>query len=531
MGSKRKKKQGVKTEMKKVREILRLFLDKKMSRKKISLCTDTARSTVGKYVLMAETAKINNEIVEQMNDSELAIMLGIKDKGQVRTRPGIDVDFAAIHKELASKKGITLELLWKEKRAADPEFLYSYSWFCGAYKIWKRPLNATLRKNYKAGEFLFVDFSGKTVPYYDKETEEEKQAEIFVATLGCSNFTFCEARKSQSLEDWIQAHVNTFEYFGVVPEAVVPDNLRSGVTRACKYDADVNTCYWALSKHYDTLILPARARSPKDKAKVEAAVGLVQRWILAKLRHFKFFSIDEINEKIAGLLEGLNNKNFQKLDGTRRSWFEELEKPVMTALPSKRYEITYFKKATVYPDYHVELEKVFYSVPWRLVGQKVIIRYTWSTVEILQHNERITSHRREYKKGYASTLSEHKPPNHSCLDWSPERLRRWAANIGGAAYKIVDGVLKRHKNEDHGIRKVLGILSLNTQYGEEAFNEACLAVREPGFTRVKQLKEILKNNGAVKKTTKFKKGTSKHKNVRGAEYYASGTTTSKEKVN
>ena len=291
-------------------------------------------------------------------------------------------DFHEIHKELQSRRGVTLNLLWQEYKEQHPDG-YQYSWFCQHYRAWSARLDVVMRHEHRAGEKLFVDYAGQTREVVDPVTGAIRQAQIFVAVLGASNYTYAEATWSQQIEDWIGSHVRALAFFGGVPEAIVPDNLKSGVNKACRYEPDINPTYHDLARHYQTVVLPARVRKPRDKAKAEAGVLLVERWILARLRKHAFFSLAELNREITRLLQRLNTHPFKKLPGSRQSCFAQLDRPALKPLPPLPYELARWKKATVHLDYHVEVEGHYYSVPYRLVKKQVDIRYTATTVECL----------------------------------------------------------------------------------------------------------------------------------------------------
>ena len=385
-----------------------------------------------------------------------------------------------------------------------------------------------MRHEHRAGEKLFVDYTGQTVDLINNETGEIHNAQIFVAVMGASNYTYAEATLSQKIEDWIGSHVRTFLYLGGVPEVVVPDNLKSGVSKACRYEPDINPTYNDLAKHYQTVIIPARVRKPRDKAKAEAGVLLVERWILAKLRKHTFFSLADLNREIRKLLHVLNSRSFKKLPGSRQSWFEEIDKPALKPLPATPYELAYWKKATVNLDYHVEVKGFYFSVPHTLVKKKLDIRYTQSTVECFYSNKRVASHLRKIPHGRHSTIKEHMPLNHQkYLEWTPERFKRWAAKIGTQTAMLTELLLLKRTHPQQAYRTLLGILRLGKSYGNARLEAACNRALYINALSYKSIESILKNGLDQKPLPEesSKNESIKHKNIRGAGYFKSTTTT------
>jgi transposase len=378
-----------------------------------------------------------------------------------------------------------------------------------------------MRQEHRAGEKMFVDYCGKTLPIVDPATGEIRDAQVFVAVMGASNYTYAEATWSQSLADWTGSHVRTFSYFGAVPHCLVPDNLLSGVTRPCRYEPGINPTYQEMATHYGTAVIPARVRKPRDKPKVEAAVQFVQRFILAGLRHQTFFSLAEANAAIKERLELLNNRPFRKLPGTRKSRFEELDRPAMQPLPELPYQYAQWKIARVHIDYHVDVEGHFYSVPYRLVREQVEVRYTSATVECFHRGNRIASHPRSFVKGKHTTNPEHMPPSHrEYAEWTPERLISWAGQTGKATAAVVESILSRRAYPEHGFRSCMGIISLGKRFGKDRLEAACeraLFIRGVSYTSIKS---ILQNNLDQKPLPKQQELlTVTHDNIRGTDYY------------
>jgi transposase len=355
----------------------------------------------------------------------------------------------------------------------------------------------------------------------DRGTGKEREAEIFVAVLGASNYTYAEATWDQGLASWIGSHIRAFEYFGGVAEIIVPDNLKSGVSRACRYEPDINPTYQEMAAHYGTAIIPTRVRKPKDKAKVEAGVQVVERWILACLRNRIFFSLAELNEAISELLKKLNGRPFKKLKGSRLLWFEAIEREVLKALPQSRYEFAEWKKARVNIDYHVELKGHYYSVPYLLVQEEVELRSTVSTVEILYRGRRVASHRRDDQPGRHTTEREHMPKSHQqYLEWTPSRIIRWAGKVGEATAQVVEAIINTRQHPEQGYRSCLGIMRLGNRYSDERLEAACrraIAIR--GFS-YKSVRSILEKG--LDKQPLFPARQIpliNHENIRGGNYY------------
>lgn len=510
--------------MRKIREILRLKHYCNCSIREISRSCGIGRGTVGDYLHRAKAAGLGWPLPDELSDTALEQQLFPSSAPRTAQSKFIP-DFHEVHKELQSRKSVTLNLLWQEYKEQHPDG-YQYSWFCHSYRDWAARLDVVMRHEHRAGEKLFVDYAGQTVEVVDSETGEVSKAQIFVAVLGAGSYTYAEATASQGLEDWIGSHVRAFFFYGGVPEAVVPDNLKSGVSKACRYEPDINPTYNDLARHYQTVILPARVRKPRDKAKAETGVLLVERWILAKLRKHTFFSLDELNREIKRLLRELNDKPFQKLPGSRKSRFEKIDKPALKPLPSEPYELAYWKKAMVHIDYHVEVERHYYSVPYSLVKKKLDVRYTASTVECFYRNKRVASHLRDNRPGRHTTIKEHMPVSHrKYLEWTPDRFKRWAAKIGPQTFILTETLLVKRGHPQQAYRSLLGILRLGKAYGNGRLEAACERALHINALSYRSIESILKNGldqkplpGSCNKTTPVK-----HNNIRGAGYYTSIT--------
>jgi len=378
--------------MRKIREILRLKHEQNLSNREIAQSVGISPSTVSQYVTRAKyidlTWPLPNDLDEETLYKRLFPPPPLSPEIE-REMP----DVAQIHQELKRHKGVSLQLLWHEYREHYPNG-YGYSQFCLYYRNFVSTLNPTMRLTHRAGENFFVDYAGVTVPWIDKLTGEIHQAEIFVGVLGASSYTFVEATDSQSLRDWIGSHQRAFEFFGGVTQAVVPDNLKSGVSKAHIYDPDTNPTYQDMAIYYGVAILPARARKPRDKAKAEVAVQIVERWILARLRHQSFFTLAALNLAIKELLVDLNNRDFKKLPGTRKSQFDMIDKPALKPLPTSAYQYVEIKAARVHIDYHIEYDKHYYSVPHHLVKEQVEVQTSSTLISVYAYGQRVSSHPR-----------------------------------------------------------------------------------------------------------------------------------------
>jgi transposase len=466
-------------------------------------------------------ASLNWPLPEGLDDIQLEALL-YPPAARISPEDAGAIDWAAIDKEL-KRKHVTLMLLWQEYQAQHPKGI-RYSRFCGCYREWREGLDVWMRQTHKAGEKCFVDYAGMTMPFMvDSRTGEMQEAQIFVATLGASNFTFCEATASQQLPDWIVSHVHAFEFFGGVPEIVVPDNLRSGIQKAHRYEPDINPTYQDMAMHYSVAILPARVATPKDKAKVENAVGQVERRILAPLRNRIFLSLAELNQAIRLLLNTLNESAFQKLPGTRQSQFNEIDKPALKPLPLVQYQFAEWKKVRAGADYHVELDGHYYSVPHAYKQKALDVRYTTQSVEVFYKSKRVASHARCSKRGHHTTVHEHMPKKHQTYaEWTPERIIRWAEKTGLATAALVDIIMKSRQHPQQGFRACLGILRFEKSVGKERLEAACQRALDIGARSYKSVESILKNRldqTPLEKTETTASIPDAHENVRGQRYF------------
>lgn len=504
--------------MKKIRESLKLLWEQGLGARQTARACRASHSTVLEYERRALDAGLDWEQAKAMDSGTLERRLFPR-KAMEPLRPL--PEWAELHDEL-KRPGVTLQLLWEEYREVHPEG-YQYSRFCDLYRDWRGKLDLSMRQDHKAGEKVFVDYCGHTVAVVEA-SGEERRAQIFVAVLGASNYTYAEATWSQQLVDWTGSHRRMFEYFGGVPEVVVPDNLRSGVSKPCRYEPELPATYQDLAEHYGVAVIPARVRKPKDKAKAEVGVQVVERWILACLRNRRFFTLGELNAAIAELLERLNDRRFKKLPGTRRSHFEALDQPALRALPTMPYEYADWSKCRVGPDYHVEVDNHFYSVPYQLVGKELEARYTATAVEILHAGQRAACHVRSREQGGHTTLREHMPAAHRAhAEQTPQKLLAWAGTIGPATSQVAETMLSR-AHPHQGFYSCLGLRRLAKDYGEDRLEAACRrAVAIKGARSFKSLRSILRL-GLDRHDVKEKVGNnlpSSHENVRGASYYQS----------
>jgi len=506
--------------MRKIKEVLRLKWAHKLSNRKIAKSCIISRSTVADYLLRAKLAGLSWPLDPELDDAAIEnLLFPVTDKSVPAESRMPDMDY--LYREL-KRKSVTMQLLWYEYKQANPDG-YQYSQFCNLYRQWVKKLDLTLRQEHQAGKKLFIDYAGQTVSIVDPKTGEITESQIFLATLGASNYTFAEASLSQELPSWIKSHVHAFEFFGGVAEILVPDNLKAGVTNPCRYEPDINPTYQDLAEHYGTTVIPARSRKPKDKAKVESAVFVAERWILAALRNHTFFSLNELNRAIAEKLRDLNNRKFQKLNTTRRQLFETIDKPALKSLPSRPYEYAEWKKARVNIDYHIEIYRHYYSVPYQLARKQVDVRLTSSTVEVLFKNKRVASHQRDYRKGAFTSLTEHMPKSHQrYLEWTPSRIIRWAEKNGPKTQKLITRILDSRTHPEQGYRSSLGIMRLGKAYSPERLEAACeraLFIKAYSYKSIHSiLKKGLDQQPFLFEEIETAKSLSHH-NIRGKHYY------------
>jgi transposase len=474
-----------------------------------------------------------------MDDGALERRLFGQSQGQAGSQKQFaPVDCEHVHRELA-RKGVTLQLLWEEYASAHGSQAYKYSQFCEHYHRFRSRLKRSMRQVHRAGEKLFIDYSGKGIELIDRETGEITQTELFVASLGASKYTYAEATRTQTLPDWIGSHIRMFEFFGSSTEILVPDNLKSAIKTACRYEPEGTSTYADMANHYGCVVIPARPRKPRDKAIVESHVLVVQRWIVARLRNQRFFSLVAINKAISELLTSLNQRPFKKLAGSRASAFAEIDRPAMKALPATIYDYAEFCRPTVNIDYHVEVGppggiKHLYSVPHQLVGEELFVKFTSSMVECYFKGRLVAAHARSFERGKATTRDEHMPESHrQHKQWSPGRLVSWAETIGIGVRGAVQWQLENRPHPEQGYRACLGLLRLAKQYGEERLEAACRRALSMGQPTYKRVLDILKakldqHPDLFPETETPPTSSLAHGNVRGAKYFESSTTTETE---
>lgn len=483
--------------MRNVREVLRLRFERKLTQREIATATGLSKGSVCDYLRRARVEGVTWESAHDLSDQEVESKLFVEQSGVNSHTARATIDFNWIQTELR-KPGVTLQQLWLEyregARARGLDSAYQYSQFCVQYAGFKRKLDVSMRQVHRAGEKLFIDYSGKKPCVYDPQTGEQNDVELFVAVLGASNYTYAEATRTQQLADFVGSTIRAFEFLGGVPQIIVPDQLKSAVKRPDRYAPGLNPTFLELAQHYEVAVIPARPRKPKDKAKVEVGVQIAQRWILACLRNRRFFSLEELNEAIGELLERLNARLFQKLEGSRRSAFETIDQPALRALPLRRYELGVWKKATVNIDYHIDYEGRHYSVPHQLARQPVELRVTGSTVEVFQHGKRVATHRRSYgPKGTPVTLDEHRPKSHRDYGaWPPSRLIAWASSIGPSVAQVTEAILSRQPHPEMGYRSCLALLRESKRYPSARVEAACRRALTIGAPTRKSVSLILR---------------------------------------
>lgn len=499
--------------MRKIREILRLKFEAGLSERLIAQAASCSRSALQECLKRAAKAGIGWPLPDGLDEADLHGRL-YKRQTPYATKP--EPGYAAIHKEL-SRPGVTKILLWQEYKAREPDGV-QYSVFCERYRAWLGTRDVVLRQAHKPGEKLFVDYAGQTMPVSDPATGATRAAQIFVCVLGASNYTFAEATWTQSLPDWLGSHVRALEYFGGAPQACVIDNLKSGVARAHRYEPQINPAYQDFAEHYAMAVLPARVRRPRDKAKVEAGVLLVERWILARLRHMTFFSLAELNEAIKILLTALNARPFKKQEGSRQSLFETVERPALKALPARPYEFAAWKKAKVRLDYHIEAGRSLYSVPYQFAGKTVDVRITAKGIEVFHCQKLIASHIASLESGALVTHPGHRPQHHSAVvDLSHARLIERAAAIGPATREVVAHQAHSKRHPDEVMRSAQGILRLAKDFSPQALECAASRALELKCFSYRALRALIAAPEPV-----FADGNSSslsHVNVRGQAYF------------
>jgi transposase len=516
--------------MKSIREVLRLHLLANLSARKIQGATGVARTTVQEYIKRCTESDISSaEMLDKLSDDILNEKLFGITSTTISPNPSkIMPDYNYVHQEMKRKKKtkVTLMFLWEEYKSTYGEQAYAYTQFRVYYRRYKQRLNPSMRQIHIAGEKVFVDYSGVTIPIYNQKTGEVDTAQIFVAVLGASGYTYVDASLSQKQEDFIHSHVLAYQFFGGVPKVVVPDNLKSAIISNNKNGIVINESYASLARHYSMRVEPARPYKPKDKAKAEQGVQAIQRYILACFRHMKFFSVDALNEAIAVLLDRYNNKVIKHLGFSRTELFEELEKQQLQALPSNNYVYEQYKRAKVNIDYHITLLKCYYSVPFQYLQKEVEVRYSTNHVRIYYNNEMIAVHPRLRTIGEFSTIPEHRSPEHAYIHnkWNPDRLRSWAKSIGAYSSVFVEDCFEAVEHKEHSYRKILAVLKMAKEYGNTELELALTYAQENNLTATKSIRSVLDKRLYLQKSSNNRNYTTptlfnNHENLRGADEY------------
>jgi Transposase and inactivated derivatives len=506
--------------MRKIKDILRLHLEQGLTQRQIARSANVSQSTVHEYITKAEAAGLTWPLGEEWDEARLRATLfppAVASKPAPHPIP----DFAALRQQREKHRELTLELLWEEYRVQNSEG-YSYSRFCHLYRQWKKRQDVVLRQEHRPGEKMFLDWAGATLPIFQSDGSI-LQAPLFVSALGVSSYTYAEATANQQMENWLKVQMNAFEFYGGCPQLLVPDNTKTGVSRACLYEPDLNPTYQEFAAHYRVAVLPARPRKPRDKAKVESAVQVVQRWIVMRLRQRKFLSLAEANQSIRELLGYLNQRPFRKRrDECRATLFATTDRPALQPLPPRRYDLSHWSQARVNIDYHIAFDGNFYSVPYSLTGALVEVRATPATVEIFHGGKRVASHLRSRGRNRAITEAGHRPKSHQAhLEWTPSRMVDWAGKVGPHTAQLVGRILEDKPHPEMGYRAGLGLIRLARKYSPERMEAACECALACGAIGYKHVKSILQNGldsqpaAAARET----RSAPDHENLRGPEYF------------
>jgi transposase len=504
--------------MRKLFDILRLRHETRLSYRAIGRCLRVSHTTVRQYLERFEQAGLTWPLEAELDQGELERRL-FPAVPTAKDRP--IPDWATVHTELRSP-GVTLQLLWYEYKSREPDG-FQYTWYTTRYRQWAQKCDWVMRQVHRAGEKLFVDYAGHTIPVHDQVTGEVFQAQIFVASLGASSYTYAEATQTQNLADWIGAHVRAFRFYGGVAELVIPDNLRSGVDKSHRYEPDINRSYQEMATHYGVAVMPARVRAPRDKAVVESNVCVVERWILARLRHETFLSLAALNARIAELVTWVNERPFRKLSGSRRSFFEALDRPALRALPAEDYAFSTWRYARVPRDYHIELSHHHYSVPCHLTGQRIEVSYTNQTVECFFKGRRVASHVRSVEVGGTTTVRAHQPKAHQIHgDWDRDRMLAYGDKRGGAIQRVLGQIEAEGPHLQVALRRTLAVSRLEGRFGADRLEAACKRALVIGSASFKSIESILKtglDQTPVRESVAHEPVTSEHRNLRGRTYF------------
>lgn len=507
--------------MRKIHEILRLGWEIKLSHREIAQSCSVSKSTVSDYVHRAKAAGLSWPLPEGMDDATLERLLFPAPIGRPKGSALEDgLDFSRVRQQL-QQKGMTLALCWERYKQDNPAG-FQYSHFCELYRRWEKSVDVVMRQFHRAGEKLFSDFAGSTLNVTNPRTGEVRTAHVFVAALGASGYTYAEAFWTENSESWCIGHANTFLFLGGSTRIIVPDNPRSVVNKPCPYEPDIHADFQFMASSFGCAVIPARVRKPKDKAAAEAAVRIATMWIIAALRDTTFFSLEELNQAIRLLLEKLNNRSFKKMPGCRRSVFETVDKPSLKPLPGAKYDYTKIGYSKAGLDYHVMIEDHLYSVPFQHAKQKLEYRLNSKTLELFFKGQRIASHIRSWGAGRPTTLKEHMPSHHRKyqeihVEWTPEKIMRWAGKIGTATMNTAQAIMNSKQHPEQGFRACLGVIRLAKTWGNDRVDAACHLALSLNSCSYKIIKQILEGGGDKQPEATTKSIDIKHKNVRGSE--------------
>lgn len=508
--------------MSKLHAILRLKYSAKLSHRKIARSLNISPGTVANYVKKANELGLNQWPLPEDKQHGTFLNTKIRDFSPRQKRYPTP-DWLTINKDLKQHKHLTLQLVFDELREKVGEPYYSYSHFCRAYREWVGKQRLSMRQHHKGGEKLFVDYCGPTLTITCPTTQETRTAQVFVAVLGASNYTYAEATYSQQLEDWVMSHARCFTFLGGVPELVIPDNLKSAVSKPCRYEPDLNPTYHQLAEYFNVAVIPARPYKPKDKSKAEVGVQIVERWIMARLRNQIFYSLAHLNQEIAKLLDVMNNKVMKQYQQSRKQLFDIVDKSALKPLPEKPYHYTQIKTVRVHIDYHVEIEKHYYSVPYQWVKKQLRAHITNQLVQLYHDDTLIAQHPRSHRLGGHTTQSHHMPLAHQKQhEQSPINLRSWALSIGEYTHQVIELQLSGRRHPEHAYRVCLGVLSLAKIYSKERLEQACYRAIMMNTATLKSIKQMLKKGLdqqplPTQQTEPEKPVT--HSNIRGTDYY------------
>jgi transposase len=507
--------------MRKIKEVLRLHYEQKLGQRQIARSANVSQSTVHEYLSKAQAAGLGWPLGEEWDEARLQAALFPSTPASGKPPKHPLPDFAALRQQREKHRDLTLELLWEEYREHHPEG-YSYSRFCKLYRRWKKLQDVVLRQDHRPGEKLFLDWAGATITIHHTDGSATPAA-LFVSALGVSSYTYAEATANQQMENWLKAQMNAFEFYGGCPQLLVPDNTKTGVSRVCLYEPDVNPTYQEFAEHYRVAVLPTRPYKPRDKAKVESAVQVVQRWILMRLRQRRFFSLTECNQAIGELLGYLNQRPFRKRrDESRASLFAKTDRPALQPLPPNRYDLSHWSQARVSIDYHIAFDANFYSVPYALTGEAVEVRATPATVEIFHQGKRVASHLRSRGRNQSVTTAGHRPKSHQAhLEWTPSRMVDWAGKVGPHTARLVARILDEKPHPEMGYRACLGLIRLAAKHSPERMEAACERGLVTGAIGYRHIKSILQNGLDRQPFTAKEppRPAHTHENLRGAEYF------------